>query len=195
MRKVLLILFFSVLCGCSAMFIPSTRDPYKKLTQAHNLVEMNRPLPAERLAIEALKEFQTNNDQWGMGQAYGELGVLYQSPAVKVWENYYRKDGFLEESVAFENRFTKSLEYFKRAEEIFQRLKAFDALTRMRLYMAELHQQLGHTEEACSSYQQALLSHNKFISEHPEAKEILPSDFSSFEELVSSKTKTLGCKH
>ena len=80
MRNIILIsLISAVLVGCSSFGVPSTSDPAQKLSYAFQLMGMQRAIPAERLAKEALDIYTMNGNVSGQSEAHFVLGVLYKS--------------------------------------------------------------------------------------------------------------------
>ena len=97
----------------------STSDPLAKLHDAEDLfMRQDRPLPAERLIREAIAIYQEKDDPHGLGNAYREYGDLLMSPAIVKWETVYRRDGFQDKSVTFDNRVAKALENYSKAGAI-----------------------------------------------------------------------------
>jgi len=62
--------------GCSAAFVVATFDPYKKPGHASALLDVGRPLPAERLILEAIDIFQKKDDPQGLAFAYNEYAFF-----------------------------------------------------------------------------------------------------------------------
>lgn len=137
--------FISAICGslllvgCAGFGIVASSDPLTKLNNAEYLfLTQNRPLPAERLIRESIEIYQERDDPHGLGHAHSQYGNLLRSPAVTRWEKVYRRDGFLDKSVTFDNRFakasehdSKALEYYRRAEKQHRESAKFDELTNL----------------------------------------------------------------
>src|SRR5581483_5592126 len=150
--KKLQLILISLLCGCSAMFVPATKDPYIQIKQAGNLLGIGRPLPAERLIREAADEFERKKDDQGMALAYRAYGSFFSSTAIVKWKNFYEKNGFLDKGVDYEHRFNKSNEYFKKAAGYYSTLKIYDALTNVYLNIGWNSAIIGLKDESCSAF-------------------------------------------
>ena len=60
-----------ILSGCAAAGVPYTSDPAAKLADAAQLFDIQgRPLPAEKLIVEALDQYKDTNNQLGLAEAY-----------------------------------------------------------------------------------------------------------------------------
>src|SRR5207253_7111162 len=133
------LLSFSLLgfTGCAAIGVPATTDPARKLRDATALFDrQDRPLPAERLIREALEVYQRNGDQLGVAEAYRTYGFFFRARSVGgKWSKFYRDNGFLDRSAAFDARYINSIEYFEMARAIYSAHQRFDALTNVVLNM------------------------------------------------------------
>src|SRR5205823_4625559 len=109
-------------------------------------MRQQRPLPAERLIREAMALYQERSDEHGLGNANREYGDLLRSPAVIKWEKVYRRDGFQDKSVTFDNRLEKASEFYRKAithyeQAAIQKQQAgeYGALTNVYFNMAWSH--------------------------------------------------------
>jgi len=191
-----------LLSGCAGFGIVATSDPLTKLNDAADLFErQDRPLPAERLIREAIAIYQEDNDLHGLGNAYREYGDLLRSPAVAKWETVYRRDGFLDKSVTFDNRlakasenFTKALEYYQRSEQQLRDSAKFDALTNVYYNMAWCHYLLNEHDKACGYFDKTVDAYNENIRRNPGAHQyVAPSSVGSVLEVVESDKRRVGC--
>lgn len=129
------------------MGVIATSDPHTKLNDAEELfMRQGHPLPAERLIREAMAIYQERDDPHGLGNANREYGDFLRSAAVAKWEEVYRRDGFLDKSITFENRLAKAsdfyrraLTYYQRAEQEHRKAEKYDALTNVYFNMAWSH--------------------------------------------------------
>src|ERR1700716_1726911 len=111
-----------LLSGCAGVGIVSASDPSIKLNDAAVLFSSkNRPVPAEKLIQEALSIYQERDDPHGLGNAHREYGDLLKSSAVVSWEPSYRRSGFLDKSIIFDNRLAKASEHYAMALEYYRR--------------------------------------------------------------------------
>ncbi len=78
-RLPLIFLIITALLGCSAVGVPYTSDPHEKLVQAYQLMNLQRAMPAERLAKESLSIFIAEGNISGESEAHFVLGVIYKS--------------------------------------------------------------------------------------------------------------------
>jgi hypothetical protein len=194
--KIVTLYLFLLASGCAAMGVIATSDPHTKLNDAEELfLNQNRPLPAERLIREAMAIYQERDDPHGLGNANREYGDLLRSPAVAKWETVYRREGFQDKSIDFDNRLAKASEfyrraltYYKRAEQQHQDAEKFDALTNVYFNMAISHEVLGERGDACYYYDRTLEAYKKTIEQRPGAK-----PYGSVPSLVASQKRRAGC--
>ena len=187
--------------SCAAMGVIATSDPHTKLNDAEELfISQNRPLPAERLIREAMAIYQERDDPHGLGNANREYGDLLKSPAVAKWEMVYRRDGFQDKSIEFDNRFAKASEFYRRAITYYQRAEqqhrdngAFDALTNVYYNMATSHNKLGERDQACVYYDRTLEAYNETIRQNSTAKPYAPPGYGSVSNLVASDKRRAEC--
>lgn len=188
-----------LLTGCAGVGIVETSDPLTKLNDAEYLfMREDRPLPAERLIREAIAIYQERNDSLGLGNAYRDYGDLLSSPAVMKWEVVYRRDGFLDKSVRYDNRdvkaaedYKKALGYYRSAEQKFQASARYDALTNVYINMAWSYEGLNNSVKACGYYDRALDAYNENIRRNPGAKPYSPSG--TVPEFINSMKKRAHC--
>lgn len=80
------------LLGCAAAGVPYTNEPWKKLAYAFQLMKSEgRALPAEKLGLQALSDFEKDQNWYGIAEAEYFLGTFYRSPAYRSYEDYYSK--------------------------------------------------------------------------------------------------------
>jgi tetratricopeptide (TPR) repeat protein len=161
----------------------------------------DRPMPAERLIREAIDIYKERNDPHGLGNAYRDYGDLLRSPAVAKHEIAYRRDGFQDRSVTFDNRFSKAseftskaLEYYRLAEKQDRESAKFDALTNVYFNMAWCYYTLDDREKACGFYDRTLEAYTENIRRNPTAKPNVPSGFGSVADVVASEKQRAACK-
>jgi tetratricopeptide (TPR) repeat protein len=191
-----------LLNGCAGVGIVATSDPLGKLNDAEELfMRQDRPLPAERLIREAIAIYQERNDPHGLGNAHREYGDLLRSPAIAKWEKVYRRDGFQDKSITFDNRFAKAsgfyrqaLAYYQRAEQQHREAGRYDALTNVYFNMAWSNYMLDERDKACGYYDQSLAAHNEYIRRNPSAKPYVPPGAGSMTDIVLSDKGRVGCR-
>ena len=186
----------SILVGCAGVGVVASSDPLTKLNDAQELYQrQDRPLPAERLIREALAIYKEQDDPHGLGNSYRQYGDFLRSPAVSQWETVYRRDGFQDKSVTFDNRlvkaseyYSKALEYYQRAEEQHRKANRFDSLTNVYFNMAWSYQMLNDREKACSSLDRALEANAENVKRNPTVKQ-----FGSITNAVASAKRQARC--
>jgi hypothetical protein len=191
--RVLLALPF-LLIGCAGVGIVATSDPAVKLDDAFYLYEKhNRPLPAEMLIREALAIYEERGDQAGIGKAYLEYGKFFASDAVARWEYVYRRDGFRDKSVTFDQRFAKSVEYLERARPLLWDAQQFDAVTNLDYNLGWSYVRTKQRDKTCEAFTRSLDAYEENIARHPTAKP-QAGQFASYPDAVASAKQQLGCQ-
>jgi tetratricopeptide (TPR) repeat protein len=163
--------------GCAGIGVVDSPDPLVKLNDAAYLFEKeNRPVPAQTLILEATEIYQKRNDPHGLGNASREYGDFLRSAAVFNWRAAYRRGGFADPSITYDNRLEKASEYYRKALAYYrlaetQELAAakYDALTNVYYNMALSNMALGAQKEACVDYDRALQAYNDNMQRNPTA--------------------------
>lgn len=196
-----LLLAFLLLAGCAGFGVVATSDPLAKLNDAEHLfLRQQRPLPAERLIREAMAIYQERDDQHGLGNANREYGDLLRSTAILKWEKVYRRDGFQDKSITFDNRFEKASEFYRTAIGHYEKAAAqkresgqYDALTNVYFNMAWSYYVIDDKQKACSSYDRAVEAYTENMRRNPSAKPVVPSGYASFSEFIDGQKRRAGC--
>lgn len=202
MRIVRTVLGTCLFACCLDAGAAATNDPFGKLMQAEVLFQQQgRPLPAERLIFDALIAYQFNGDPFGIATAYREYADFLRSPIVAQFESYYKRHGFIDTSITFDNRLEKAkeflgkaLENYGRAATEFDKTKRFDGLTNVYLNMALIDANLGQKDQACLDFDHMLGAYQLNIQQTPSAQQYLPPGFSSMADYVAHERLGLGCK-
>jgi tetratricopeptide (TPR) repeat protein len=190
-----------LLSACAGVGIVVTSDPLEKLNDAEDLfVRQHRPLPAERLIREAMSIYQERDDAHGMGHANREYADLLTSPAIAKWEYVYRRDGFQDKSITFDNRFQKASEFYRNAIQYYEKAQKqhaqsgkYDKLTNLYFNLAWTHYRVDELDKACSYYDQAAKAYNENVRLNPTAQPYLPRGSGSFEEFIGGQKRRVGC--
>lgn len=185
------------LAACSAVGVPATSDPARKVQQAAVLYDQqDRPLPAERLLREAIQIYSANGDQAGLAEAYRQYGFFFRSQAVENWAHIYVPHGFLDKSATFETRYAKSIEYFQRTANIFSALGPdYDAaLSNVYFNMGTTYHLAGNDGDACSMLEKSRETNRRAHQAHPERQTVLPEGISSFDELIDKTESQIHCR-
>ena len=182
--------------GCAAMLVPATSDRHKKLAYAETLVRQNRPLPAERLIMEAREIYQNGNDDLGLAESYRQYAFFLRfSDCRKLEHVLSRKRLFGQNSFIYTNRYQKAIEYFQQAKEIYTKHSEYDALTNINLVMGHAYTLLiKDHEKACKAYDESLASYAKYKEQKNHATDIgLPKRFKSYEDYMKAVKKEAQC--
>lgn len=183
-----------ILIGCAAVGVPQTNDPAKKIGYAYQLFDkQQRPLPAEKLIREAIDIFKTQNNSYGLSEAYRAYGFFFRSAAVEKYQKHYKANGFMEPGATFENRYKYSIKYFEKAGAINLGNNEYDKLTNIYLNMAFTYEFAKNNLKACEYYKKSLSSNKKYEEENPDSTMNLPEGFSSYEEYVSKQMDRVNC--
>jgi len=74
--------------GCSALFVPATDDPDKKLAQAYQLLSVYRPKPARRLIDESIEIYKQQGNAEKLAYAYLVSTDYYRYVASDAYRTY-----------------------------------------------------------------------------------------------------------
>jgi tetratricopeptide (TPR) repeat protein len=190
------------LYGCAGVGIVATSDPLAKLNDSEDLfMRQARPLPAERLILEAMAIYEERGDAHGLGNANRQYGDLLRSPAVLKWEKVYRRDGFQDKSITFDNRLEKANEFYRKAIGYYERaaqehLKTgkYDALTNVYFNRAWSHVNVNEKDKACGYYDKTVEAYDENIRRNPGAKPYAPPGSGSFSEFIASAKRRAECR-
>lgn len=165
------------------------------LTDAECLFDKkDRPLPAERLIRDAIQISQANHDELGVARAYRLYGFFFRSPSVGGrWATYYRKHGFLEPTATFVDRYAKSIEYFEKAESIFDKVGRFDESSGASVNKGFTYVGMRDSASACAAFEKSLESYRENIRLNPSATPDRPSGYQSFGAFVEDLKRKFGC--
>jgi len=189
------VISLSLIIGCSAAMVPYTKDPQKKLANAKDLFDFqDRPLPAERLLVEAITSFKKSKDDVGLADAYRLYGFFFQSEAVERWEHVYRRQGFLDKTATFEGRKNKALQYFEEARALYSEHHVYDRMTNVDLNLGFAYERNRQWPEACKEFDRAREDYNKNVQDHPNSKPTVPEGFSNFHEFIIAQKVRAKCE-
>jgi tetratricopeptide (TPR) repeat protein len=191
---VLLVSSIIQLAGCAAALVPASSDPARKLGWAGELIDkQNRPLPAEQLIRDAIQIYESKSDEKGLAAAYRQYGIFFRSDAVQRFAAHYRKNGFLDQTVSYDQRFDKAIEYFLKARPFYEKSKTYDLLSNIDLNLAWAYEGKGEQPLACQSLDSSLANNLRFTSTDPDAKIDLPKGQLSFAGAVGNEKTRLRC--
>lgn len=194
--RVFLVTSLLSLIGCAGVGVVATSDPRVKLSDATHLFDQqDRPLIAERLIHEAIEICQANADQACLAEAYRTYGFFFRSPSLEGhWSKIYKESGFWDKSATFDTRYAKSIEYFKKARDIYTRLEQFDNLTNVNLNMGFTYELMGERALACRAFDESSDNYRENIRRNPNAKVSLPKGFATYDDFLAPQKKRAGCE-
>jgi hypothetical protein len=197
MRRVLIFLALGcnlIVAGCAGVGVVESSDPQTKLSDATALFDReDRPLVAERLIREAISICASKSDQSCLADAYRTYGFFFRSPSVTHWSKQYIETGFLDASATFDNRYSKSIEYFEKARSLYLQLGRFDALTNVDLNMGFTFDRMEDHKSACRAFDDSGNANRENLRRNPNAKVALPEGFASYDDFLMSYRKRDGC--
>ena len=179
-----------LLAGCVAVGVVATKNPLVKLNDAEHLLTIQgRHLVAEKLIHEAISIYRSEGNYHGLGKAHQLYADLLKSPSIGNWELVYRKNGFIDKSVTFDNRKEKAKEYFKyaieyysKAVDILEASKQYDTLTNLYFNLTSIFSYLDDKPNLCKNLELSIESYKKNIEANPDAKPITPRGYTNLEE-------------
>jgi tetratricopeptide (TPR) repeat protein len=183
-----------LLTACAAFMVPETSDPAKKLGWARELIEnQNRPIPAERLIVEAVGIYQQQQNELGLAEAYRMYGLFFKSRAVGNFEEYYQKNGFNDKTASYGARYQKAIEYFDKARVLLEKNDDVRWITNVHVQKAFAYELMNNIGAACDAYDAALKSHHAAQRSHPDLVTLGFKGLSNFEQEMVERKKRLGC--
>jgi len=188
----IMLLCIVLLAGCAAR---STSDPALKLTWAaeeYNYKE--NPIAAEELLQESLEIYRKQMNQLGLAETYRQYGLFLRSHAVTKNKEHYKQFGFLDESVRFNNRYEKALEYLNKSKEIFVSKNMPKPLTDIYLSMAKTYALMDMTTESCDNLEKGKQSYAKMKGKRGDTREIGVDDDANYEAYMNVMYTSWGCR-
>ncbi|MFC1510270.1 hypothetical protein ACFL49_01245 [Candidatus Omnitrophota bacterium] len=188
---ILIVLFMPSMTGCTAVGVPYTSNPDKKLRYAESLFNNeDRPLPAQDLIMEAIDKYKTNEDDDGLANAYRTYAFFLQSPTVGRWS----KMSFEDKTVTHENRFRKSAEYWEKAIRLYDRNDMYNLSADCYFQLEKLYYvAFKDISQVCYYNDMSRRSIEKFRQNNPNAK-LNAMGYSSFEKMLETAREQLGCE-
>ena len=184
----------AALTGCAALFGPSTDDPAVKLKWASELFSSKEePIEAEELIRDAIDSYEMKRDHLGLAEAYRQYGLFFRSNAVSKFEDYYQKEGFLDEKVLFKDRYKKAIEYFNKSKDLFADYGKYDVLSNLYISLAKTYDIMEKREEACEAFTKSVESFARFRNENKEEQEQRALEIANYMEYVGVMKKQAGC--
>jgi hypothetical protein len=153
--RVIFALVVSFIVGCAAVGVPATSDPFEKVNQAWQLMYEGRPFPSERLALNALSEFEKESNFLGIAKANSFLGIFYSSSAYRSGKDLYIKQG------TYDSGISKSLSHLEAAKEAWIEINDLWGASTMQLAMGDSYISQGNKSKACAMYKESLNTYNR----------------------------------
>lgn len=176
------------LVGCTAIGIPATSDPAKKLDLAWELIHQGRrPFPTEVLIQEAIEIYQRGGDEIGLARAYSIYGVFFRVPL------YLPEYRFQDKSATYETRFKTSIDYFEKARSLYQKDAYTSNLSTVYFQMGMTYAEMDERESACTSFQKSLESHQQYTTANPGVRRPVPAGFATWEDFVTAERMRRNC--
>ena len=188
------LLLAALAAGCAGARLRAPVDPRAELNEARRLyTDVSRPAAAEKKIQDAMRALAAAHDEAGLAESYHRYADFLSSPAVANNEAYFRRHGFLDRTVTFDNRLQKSVAYLDRATAIFMRLRRYDALTNTStargIALAHLHKR----DDACASFEQSVTFRDETRRRNPKARPYVPEGYGSWDAYISRLEKWAGC--
>ena len=189
---VIMLLCIFLLAGCAAR---STSDPALKLTWAAEEYNYKEdPIAAEELLQGSLQIYRKQMNQLGLAETYRQYGLFLRSYAVTKFKDHYQQYGFLDESVRFNNRYEKAIEYLNRSKEIFVSKNMAGPLTNIYLSMAKTYALMDKVPESCESLEKGKESFAKIKGTRGETREVGVDDDANYEAYMNVMYTQWGCR-
>lgn len=195
------LLLCSLLSSCVYVSLPESSDPAAKLEEASRYMAQGQPLPAERLIMEAMRIYETENNPEGLGNAYRDFGALLRSNAIAQREQTYREAGFLDDSITYDNRFEKSNEYLDRAiaqyneaANRYQSQGRYDLLSTLYYTEATVYLLQNNNAMACTSYDKSRAAYAESAVRNTSTRPAIPRGYTSFHEAITAAKNQAGCQ-
>jgi len=188
---VIMVLCVALMAGCAAR---STHDPALKLTWAAEEFGRNEdPIAAEELLQESLYIYRKQMNQLGLAETYRHYGLFLRSHAVTKFREHYQQFGFLDESIRYNNRYEKALEYFNKSGQIFAEKNLAGPLADVYLSMAKTYALMDMVPESCASLDKGRKSYAKVKGTKGETREVGIDDDANYEAYFSLMHAQWGC--
>lgn len=175
------------LAGCSAAGVLATSDPAKKLAQARTLLELGRPIPAQRSIQEAIDIYSRQNNLSGLGEAYAVYAEFHHSRA------YHSHKAFFEQYGEYDSTLNTTIRYFGKAKESYLAGEDYAGASNIAFRLGLLYTSIGEPEQACTAYDESLSYHHESRLRRPDERYVLPAGFSNMDEVICAYKAKAGC--
>jgi tetratricopeptide (TPR) repeat protein len=180
-----------LLAGCAAR---STNDPALKLTWAAEEFNRNEnPVAAEELLQDAMQTYRKQMNRIGLAETYRQYGLFLRSHAVTKFREHYQHAGFLDETVRFNNRYDKALEYFGKSKDIFAEQNLAGPVSDIYFSMAKTYALMNRVPESCESLDKGRKSYSSLKGVKAEAREVGVEEAANVDAYITLMQKQMGC--
>jgi hypothetical protein len=193
LRRAGLVLVFLGISACAAMGVVATSDPRKELGNALALFDHGRPLPAERMIVDAIAQCEKTDNRVCIGEAYRVYGLFFQSAAVTEYRVQYQKYGFLDKTATWDTRYQASILYFRKAGAIAQDTDHYDVLSNIHYLIGKDFAYMHDMESACVEFAQSLDAYEEFQRRNPGATVAQIKGQGSFGDTIADIQRRMGC--
>jgi hypothetical protein len=191
--RVGLVLVYLGISACAAVGVVATSDPRKELGNAVALFDHGRPLPAERIIVDAIAQCEKTDNGVCIGEAYRVYGLFFQSAAVTEYRVQYQKYGFLDKTATWDTRYQASILYFRKAGAIAQDTDHYDVLSNIHYLIGKDFAYMHDMENACVEFAQSLDAHEEFQRRNPGASVAPIKGQGSFGDAIAGIQRRMGC--
>lgn len=177
-----------VLTGCLAAGVPYTSDPRQKLSYAYQLMNLNRPLPAEKLINEALETFQKQGNEIWIAECYFTFGNLYKHSSYHNWKNYYSSRG------EYDGTYSRSKDYFQNATDLYLKNNDLVGASKATFGIGIVHGLQGNPISECHFFDESarLFAEAKAKDAAAMVRVLVPG-IKDFPEMVAAFKRDRGC--
>lgn len=188
MKKLICALITGTLVACA------TATPQQKLGEAFQLLQADRPIPAEALMKQSLDEFKAQGNDYDLGVAQFMYGQFVRSKHFtwQFFRSYYPNTDTQEQR----NAMAKS--YFLSARDSFHKALSNSQLAQdtrtgylWREYLTNI--ELGDKPEICVSLRAMKASNDAYQAASPGAKVYVPAPYKTFDEFIESSLSKSEC--
>jgi hypothetical protein len=188
MKKLLYALITAALVACA------TATPQQKLGDAFQLLQENRPIPAEALMKQALEEFKAQGSDYDLGVAQFMYGQFLRSKHF-TWQ-FFRS--YYPNTDTQEQRDAMAKTYFLSSRDSFRKALSDPKLAQdqrtgylWREYLANI--ELGDKPEICASLKSMKASNDAYQASSPGAKVYVPAPYKTFDEFTEGTLRKFEC--
>lgn len=186
-----LVLSILTLSGCAGR---STSDPAMKLKWAsEEFSSKDDPIAAEKLIRDSIDLYEIKRNQLGLAEAYRQYGLFFRSNAVTKFEEHYQRNGFLDETVKFKDRYRKAIEYFHKSKDLYAGYGHYDVLSNIYISLAKTYDIMDRRDEACEAFSKSIESFAQYTYANLEAQEQRALEIANYTEYVGLMRTQAGC--